>query len=470
MHKWEQNNRNLWKIALASTGLTYLGLLLLSRPLVNIINDSFLKRLMTDAYDENLWEFVSASTRAGLQNVVETNLRSQEGVVIQRPLGSPKKFPNADNLVFNIAQLHKLPTPENVPVDMNITLGPRAARPLKLTMPIIVSGIAYGLALNEKAKLALAQGTSLVGTAINSGEGPFLPAERKAAKNYILMYDRGERKIDPQVIKQGDAVEIQFGQGARAGIGHPTKYQDLPPQARKLLGLKPGQPTVTHARVPGINEPRKDLPPLVRYLRELTGGVPIGAKIGAGNDLEKDIEILLDAGVDFIALDGAEAATKGSPPILQDDFGVPTVFAVNRAARFLEKQGVRDKVSLIAGGGLNTPGSFLKMLALGADAVYIGSIALFAMAHTQVLKAMPFEPPPQVVFAQSHFAHKLKVGMAAKHLANFLKSCNEEMMEGIRALGKTSLKEVNKNDLAALEPGISQALGIPMASCPPQQH
>jgi len=208
------------------------------------------------------------------------------------------------------------------------------------------------------------------------------------------------------------------------------------------------------------------LPPLIRYLRELTGGVPIGAKIAAGNDLEKDLEILVEAGVDFIAIDGAEAATKGSPPILQDDFGIPTVFAVNRAAHFLLEQGVKDKVSLIVGGGLYTPGSFMKMLALGADAVYIGTIALFAMAHTQVLKAMPFEPPPQVVFAQSHFADRLNVKKAADSLAYFLIACNEEIMEGVRALGKTSLADVNRQDLAALEPQISEALGIPLASSP----
>jgi glutamate synthase domain-containing protein 2 len=101
------------------------------------------------------------------------------------------------------------------------------------------------------------------------------------------------------------------------------------------------------------------------------------------------MEILLDAGVDFIAIDGAQAATKGAAPILQDDFGVPTVFAVNRAANYLQKQGLKGKVTLIAGGGLYTPGSFLKTIALGADIVYIGSIALFAMAHTQVLKPCP---------------------------------------------------------------------------------
>ncbi len=466
MYKCKQDNQSPWKKALTVTGLTSLALALLSRPVLNIVHDLFFKRLMTDSYDENLWEFISAGSKVGLQTIVETNLRSIDGKLLNRPLGSPKKFPNADNLVFNIAQLHRLPTPEYTAVNTQTVLGRMAAKPLKISIPIIISGMAFGLGLNEKARIALCQGCTQAGTAINSGEGPFLLAERKAARHYIFMYDRGKRKYDPKLIKQADAVEIQFGQGAIAGIGHETAYKDISPKARKLLGLKPGQPEITHARVPGINEPRRDLPPLIRYLRELTGGVPIGAKIAAGNDLEKDLEILVEAGVDFIAIDGAEAATKGSPPILQDDFGIPTVFAVNRAAHFLLEQGVKDKVSLIVGGGLYTPGSFMKMLALGADAVYIGTIALFAMAHTQVLKAMPFEPPPQVVFAQSHFADRLNVKKAADSLAYFLIACNEEIMEGVRALGKTSLADVNRQDLAALEPQISEALGIPLASSP----
>lgn len=460
----DKKSREIWMTALAAAGLTYLGLLLLSRPIINVVNDIFLKRLMTDPYDENLWELYSATKRAGVQTILETNLRSQEGVAIKRPLGSPKKFPTTDQLIFNIAQLHRLPTPEDYNVDMEVTIGPMAVKPLKITMPIMVAGMAFGLALEEKAKIALARGASQVGTAISSGEGPYIDSERKAAAKYMVMYDRGKRKRDPEIFKKADAVEIQFGQGAIAGIGHVTKYKDLTPLARKILNRQPGQPTITHAQMPEIEEPRRDVPLLVDKLRRLTGGVPIGAKIGAGHDLEKDLEILLEAGVDFIVVDGAEAATKGAPPILQDDFGLPTVFAVNRAARYLEKQGMKGKVTLIASGGLYTPGSFLKMIALGADLVYIGSISLFAMAHTEVLKAIPFEPPPQVVFANSHFGHKLNVQKASQHMAFFLKSCNEEMMEGVKALGKKSIHEVDRRDLAALEPAIASALGLPLAS------
>ncbi|MDN5347973.1 MAG: hypothetical protein PWP65_1537 [Clostridia bacterium] len=464
MGRKKTETTDLWKVALGSAGLTCLGLLFFSRPLINRVFDSWLRTLITDPYEENLWEFISASNRTGLQKIVENSLRSQEGRVIHRPFGSPKRFPNTDGLVFNIAQLSRLPTEKNIPIDTMVTLGPKAARPVTISMPLIISGMAYGLALSEKAKVALAKGATLAGTATNTGEGPLLLSERRAAKYLILQYDRGGWNHKPEIIKQADMVEVQFGHAATGGVARRTEYHELPPKARSLMGLKPGQPAVTRAHLPGVKNPKKDLPPLIARLRRLTGGAPIGAKIAAGKDLEKDLGILLDAGVDFISLDGAGAATKGSPPILQDDFGLPTVYAVNRAARFLEKQGVKKEVTLIASGRLATPGDFLKILALGADAVYLGTVALFALAHTHILKALPWEPPAQVVFAQGRYQDKLDVDKAAQDLANFLKSCNEEIKEGVRALGKTAVRQVDKKDLVALDPVMARALKIPLAS------
>ena len=123
--------------------------------------------------------------------------------------------------------------------------------------------------------------------------------------------------------------------------------------------------------------------------RDITGGAPIGAKIGAGKYMEKDLEYLCESGVDFITVDGAEAATKGSPPIFQDDFGIPTVFAIHRAAQWIRNNGYQDQVSLLVSGKIRTPGEVLKACALGADACYMGSIALFAVSHSQLNKALP---------------------------------------------------------------------------------
>lgn len=419
-----------------------------------------LYRLMTEPYDKNLWEVISAGARTTPQVIIETNLRAEKGEAVSRPIGGPKRFPDFSGLMFNVAQLATLPTPGDVPVETSVVLGKRAARPLKLDMPIIVSAMAYGLILSEKAKIALARGAALAGTATNTGEGPFLPSERKAAKHLILQYNRGSWNKDPEILRQADMIEIQMGHGARAGIGSAAKYKEMDREVRNRIGLRPGQDAVVHARMPGLASPGR-LVKIVSDLRKMTGGVPIGVKIAAGNSLEEDMAFILEAGADVIAIDGAQGGSGGSLPILQDDFGLPTLYALCRAESFLERQGMKKQVSLVISGGLKTPGDYLKALALGADAVAIGTAALFAVTHTQVLKAMPFEPPVQVVYQKGRYQNRFDVEKGARHLANYLVSCALEMKEAARALGKTALSRVSRDDLFALDKNTAEIAGVP---------
>ncbi len=452
------------KLLIYSLGtlLGYQGIKIIGRKVFRDISTDALKTLMTDLYDENLWEFVSASTKFTPQVVVETNLRSQEGKTIKRPLGSPKKFPSLDQLMFNIGQLHIMPTPLETPVDTKVVIGRKCERPLTINLPIMISGMAYGAALSEQTKVALAKGASQAGTATNTGEGPFLPSERQAAKKLILQYSRGHWNKSDEVIKQADAIEIQFGQGASAGTGHTTTIGTFDFKLQKGFEVGFAHDAILHARHAEVSHP-SELPKLVRKLKNIAGDIPIGAKLGAGKYLEKDLEWLVNGRVDFITIDGAEAATKGSAPILQDDFGVPTIFAIHRAAEFLRKNGLTDTISLIASGKIRTPGDILKVLALGADAACIGGIALFAVSHTQVLKAIPFEPPTQLVWYDGKHAADFDVAAGSKSLAKFLNSCRDELIEAVKALGKTSVKQVNRDDLFALDEFIAKGVGVPLA-------
>lgn len=456
------------KIKLRKAVLTGVGALtgtvaagLLARGIINRTNDSALKVLMDDKYDENMWELVSAATRIGLQQVVETNLRSSEGKVIGRPMGTPKKLPGMDDLMFNIAQFHSMPTPLETKVDTRVVIGKKAKKPMVVQIPIMIAPMAYGAALSKKAKVALAKGAAKVGTSTNTGEGPFLPEERKAAKYLIYQYNRGDWGKTPEIIRQCDAVEIQIGQGAIGGVGHVLKAKEIDKELRKAYNFPKGKDAVAHSRQPGVNSPQ-DFIRLVEKIRSMGKGIPVGVKIAAGKHLEADLAYVCEAGVDFIALEGSEAATKASAPILQDDFGVPMIFAISRAAQWLENHGHKDRVTLIASGRMRTPGDVLKACALGADACYMGAVALFALAHTQVLKALPFEPPTQVVWYSGKYKDKFKVNEGAKYLSQFLSSCKEELVEAIKALGKTSLQEVNRQDLMALNELVSKGCNIPM--------
>ncbi len=431
------------------------------RKAVHMAQNSVMRVVMSDLYDENIYEVISATKRVGVQESIETGLRATEGKAISRPMGSPKPFPDLGNIMFNIAQLYTMPTPFEQEIDMKVVIGKKARKPLEIDMPILLAPMAYGVALSKKAKVALAKGASLANTATYSGEGPVLKEEREVASKYIYQYHRGDWGKTEANLTNCDAIEIQFGQGAIAGVGHvfDAKYMDH--EMREAYGYPTGKSIVAHSRQPEVQHPSQ-LPHLVERLREISGGVPIGAKIGAGKYLEADLDILCSSGVDFIALDGAQAATKGSPPILQDDFGVPTVFAISRAAEWLYKNNYQNAVTLLAGGKIRTPGDMLKACGLGADACYIGAIALFAMSNMQVLKVLPFEPPTQLVWYHAKGDKKLNVEEGAESLKKFLIACKEEIGEGIKGLGKTRLREVNTEDLMAMDEMISKGCNIPM--------
>lgn len=396
---------NLWLSGTVG-GLTTILLLMLgfrwwSR---HILRRAF-TRLLRDPYTENLWELVSGILRHSPQVAVENSLRAESGAIIKRPFGSPRRFLHFDHLVFSPAQLARRPTPDDVPVDLSVTIGPHARRPLRVDIPILVSALGYGVGLSAPVKIAIAKGAAAVGTATNSGEGPLLPEERQTARHLILQYHRGKWDKDLDTLRQADTIEMWVGQGASAGVESRTEAKLLPERAKALMGLSPEEDAVLPARMPGIRS-KGDWRRLVDDLKAATGGVPVGMKLVPSGMLEADLDIALDAGVDFITLDGAQAGTKGSAPILQDDFGLPTLLGLCRAARHLECRGVSGAVSLIVAGGLKTPGECLKAIALGADAVCLGSAVLFAAAHNQLANTLPWEPPTELVFAWGKQAHR----------------------------------------------------------------
>lgn len=454
----DKNSRSyLKKAGVAALGT--LGGLILARKGFGYLAKAVMYPLLTDPFDKNLWELATSIQRLNPNTLIETELRSQARDFIERPIGGPRRFNFLQKIMFNIAQLETLPTPREKNIDTSVVIGPLAQKPLKLKIPILIAGMSYGLALTEAYKIAFAKASSIAGTAANTGLGPWLDSERKAAKRLILQYPRAGWNKKEEYFKQCDAIEIQFGQGANAGVGKTLKDEKINSKLRKRFGLKKGQDAVIHNRIEGVSSP-EDLKSLITYLKNVTGGVPVGVKMGAGKYIEEDLKIAVGAGADFVSVDGAEAGTHSSLPILEDDFGLPTFIAVSRAAKYWEKQGLKGKVSLLVGGGLATPGDCLKMLALGADAVYMGTAVLIATTHTQVLKVAPFEPPPELAYQEGKYSHKFNIDEGAKSLARFLHATVYEIEEAVKALGKTSTKEVAKEDLFAIDKDVAEIAGV----------
>ena len=418
--------------------------------------------MLTDSYQENIMELIPGLRHLGIQNLLENSLRAESGDILHRPMGSSKKWPHLDSITFIPAQTTPFPIEGNEEVDVQVTIGPRAKKPMKLKIPLMISGMAYGIALSEEVRLSLAQAANHVGTAINSGEGGVLPEELEQAGKYILQFSKANWAKDEELIKQADMIEVKFGQGALFGIGGKISPKNLTGRARKIMELKENEDAVIYDNF-FEEQTIQDLKELVDQLRDITGGVPIGAKIGAGGKIEEDIDHLLEIGVDYIAIDGGQAATLGAPPILTDDMGIPSLHAIVRAVSYLEETNTRDQISIIASGGLLVPGHFLKMLTLGADAVYVGSAMLFAVSHSQSLKAMPFEPPTQVAWNQGKYKDQFKVEEGVQAAEKFLTSSIEEMKIALRAMGKRSLKELSKNDLVSYDELTAKMVGIPFS-------
>ncbi|MDE3839192.1 FMN-binding glutamate synthase family protein [Bacillus methanolicus] len=420
------------------------------------------KIMFTDSYQENIIELIPGFRHMGIQNVLENNLRAESGDLLHRPLGSSKKWPNFDPITFIPSQTTPFPVDNEEEVDVKVTIGPKAKKPLEINIPLLISGMAYGIALSEEVRIALAQAAKNTGTAINSGEGGILPEELDNAGKYILQFSKTQWSKEEEVIKRANMIEIKLGQGALVGMGGKISPNNLTGRAREVMGLKENEDAVIYEHF-FENQTLEDMKELVEYLRNLSGGVPIGVKMGAGGKIEEDIDHLIDIGVDFITIDGGQAATLGAPPILSDDFGIPTLHGVVRAVNHLEKRNMKGQVSLIVSGGLFTPGHFLKVLALGADAVALGSVMLFTVAHKQILNALPFEPPTQVVWNEGKFKDKFKVEEGVKSAENFLDSSTEEIKIALRAMGKRSLKELSKKDLVSYDYLTAQMIGIPFS-------
>lgn len=438
------------------------------RSAVNEAVDKAITRMVRDQYIENLSEMMAVGQKVGAVNAMELVMRAAGGHPPARPLGSYLHLSPWNQLLFNPVHLFRMPTPESVGVSTAVTIGPRARRPMTIAIPIMIAGMSFGGALSKKAKLALAQGASMAGTATNTGEAGLMEEERQAAQLLIGQYNRGGWLNRPEKYKRLDAIEIQLGQGAQGSTPQRTTAKNIGPDFREVFELDDGEDAVIRSRLPEVQS-AADFVALVQRLRSETG-VPVGLKIAATHHLEKELEIALDAEVDFITVDGAEGGTHGGAPILQDDLGLPTLFAVSRAANFLARHGATREVTLIATGGLITPGHMLKAMALGADAVYIGTAAVMAAIGDQIREAAPFEPPTSLVVYTGKMTDALDVDHSARNLLRFLNACVTEMEMISLTLGRTSLQDIGRGDLCCVDPALSRALGIQCGQVSPAEQ
>ena len=392
------------------------------------------------------------------QTVVDIKEMAATGTSVVRSMGSLKQLPfSLQYLQFIPAQVHRISLNHEEPVTTAIVIGPHAKKPLKVTTPIMISGMSYG-ATSKNVKLVISRTAALLKIAFNSGEGGILEEDLNAAAKYMIgQYATGRFGVDEALLKRVAAIEIRFGQGAYPGKGSYLPASKMTPDVAELRGLQDDEAAYSPAHHGDMTTPA-EIKAKVLWLRELTNGVPIGAKIGCGN-VEKDLQVLVDAGVDFVALDGFGGGTGATDYYVRENVGIPLVAALPRAARYLTDRGMKDSITLIAGGGLRTSADFARCIALGADAVYTGTAALIAINCEQYRLCHTGLCPTGVTTHNPSLVKRLEVDEGVKRLSNFIQVATAEMAELTRIVGKDDVNELDHEDLVALTKELAEITG-----------
>ncbi|MGB0804949.1 MAG: glutamate synthase-related protein [Candidatus Puniceispirillaceae bacterium] len=375
-------------------------------------------------------------------------------------MGVPRKdLPHWDDVQILPAQMARKPLLDDVPVATSVTIGPRAEKPLQLDIPLFVSDMSFG-ALSEEAKTALARGAEMAGTGICSGEGGMLPEEQAENSRYFYELASAMFGWDIALIEKVQAFHFKGGQGAKTGTGGHLPGDKVQGKIAEVRGLEPGQSAISPATFPDLQTPA-DFRNLADEVRERSGGIPIGFKLSA-NHIEDDIDFALDAGANYIILDGRGGGTGAAPLIFRDHISVPTIPALARARAHLDAKTGRE-VSLVITGGLRVAEDFAKAMALGADAIAVSNSAMQAVGCIAARMCNTNNCPVGVATQKPELRKRLDVQVGAERLARYFGASVELMQVLARACGHSSLKGFSARDITTWKREMAELTGIRFA-------
>ena len=372
-------------------------------------------------------------------------------------MGVPRDtLPKWEDLQFVVAQLHKVPLLDDEAVGTELVIGPNAAKPLRLEIPLFVSDMSFG-ALSEEAKIALSKGAQTAGTGICSGEGGMLPEEQAANSRYFYELASARFGFSWDKVQKTQAFHFKGGQGAKTGTGGHLPGNKVKGKIAEVRELPEGEPAISPARFPewtSVSQFRD----FAAEVREKTGGIPVGFKLSAQH-IEKDIDAALEVGVDYIILDGRGGGTGAAPVIFKHNISVPTMPALARARRHLDRSGA-DGVTLIITGGLRRPADFAKALALGADGIAVSNAAIQAIGCLGMRACHTNNCPVGIATQKPHLRARLPVDDAAERLARYFTSAVHLMQVLARAAGHRHLNQFSIDDLTTFKMDMAQLTGV----------
>ena len=412
--------------------------------------------------------------------IAEIHRAANTGVYRIRGWGAKRRLPTLDDLVFLGASMSRYPLEgyrESCGTDLVIG-EERAVRPLKIDIPITIAGMSFG-SLSSQAKEALGRGASAMGTSTTSGDGGMLPEEREHSSKLVYQYLPSRYGQNPDDLRRGDAIEVVVGQGAKPGGGGMLLGQKVSERVAGMRTLPPGIDQRSACRHPDWTGP-DDLQIKIHELREIVDWqVPIFVKIGAARPFY-DTALAVKAGADAVVVDGMQGGTAATQDVFIEHAGIPTIAAIPEATRALQDLDVhRKSVKLIASGGMRSGADVAKALALGADAVSLGTAALIALGdndpaydeeYRELGSAAGFwddlqdgTDPAGISTQDPRLTSRLDPVIGGRRLANYLQVLTLETQTLARACGKSHVVNLEPEDLAALTVEAAAMAQVPIA-------
>lgn len=402
------------------------------------------------------------------------------GIYDIRGWGAKRALPHFDDLLFLGASMSRYPLEgyrERCATD--VMLGTRhALEPIHLDIPVTIAGMSFG-ALSANAKEALGRGASEAGTSTTTGDGGMTPEERGQSQKLVYQYLPSRYGMNPDDLRKADAIEVVLGQGAKPGGGGMLLGQKITERVAGMRTLPVGIDQRSASRHPDWTGP-DDLTIKIAELREITDWrKPIYVKIGASRPYY-DTALAVKAGADVIVLDGMQGGTAATQQVFIEHVGIPTLAAIGPAVAALQELGVhRSGVQLIVSGGIRSGADVAKALALGADAVAIGTAALIALGdndprysdeYAKIGSAAGFyddfqdgRDPAGISTQDPELSARLDPVAAGHRLANYLRVLTLEAQTIARACGKSHVRNLEPEDLVALTVESAAMAGVPLA-------
>ena len=401
------------------------------------------------------------------------------GIYDIRGGGAKRAVPHFDDLLFLGASVSRYPLEgyrERCATD--VVLGNRfASKPIHLKIPITIAGMSFG-SLSGQAKEALGRGASAAGTSTTTGDGGMTEEERGHSDLLVYQYLPSRYGMNPRDLRRADAIEIVIGQGAKPGGGGMLLGQKISPRVAGMRDLPEGIDQRSACRHPDWTGP-DDLEIKIGELREITGWEkPIYVKVG-GSRPYYDVALAVKSGADVVVLDGMQGGTAATQEVFIEHVGLPTLACIRPAVQALQDLGMHRKVQLVISGGIRNGADVAKALALGADAVSIGTAALVALGDNDPRWADDYanlgtvpgayddwhegRAPAGITTQDPALAARLDPAAAGRRLANYLKVMTLEAQTIARACGKSRLSNLEPEDLCALTLEAAAMARVPLA-------